>query len=332
MQELPDFSATTVLVVGDIMLDRYWWGDVDRISPEAPVPVVRLRKQTLAAGGAANVAANVAGLGARAILIGGVGADGEADLVREKLEEAKVSPAHLITVNSRPTTVKTRILAHNQQMVRVDQEDDSDLCEADERVLIAAVDALLPQAGAVVISDYAKGLLTSSAIANIIRSASTAGKRVLVDPKGKDYGKYAGAWMITPNRREAAEACNLPESAAGMVETAGTTLLGRFGFDSVLITQGESGMTLFQGAAAPRHFSTAARSVYDVTGAGDTVIGVLATAVAAGTDIGTAIDLANLSAGIVVEQLGTTAIRLDDLRTAIDSKEPARENWISQTS
>ncbi|MEO6052091.1 MAG: D-glycero-beta-D-manno-heptose-7-phosphate kinase [Pyrinomonadaceae bacterium] len=317
MQILEEFSKTKILVIGDVMLDRYWWGSVDRISPEAPVPVVRLVDTTLAAGGAANVAVNIAGLGAQPILLGVVGTDEEAGMVKKVLNSLGVDSAHLVEASSRRTTVKTRVIAHSQQVARIDQETDFYLDKTTEKILSAKLVGLIPAIDAIVVSDYAKGLLTDTLLAHIISIAAAARKSVLVDPKGKDYAKYRGATIITPNRREAAEACSLAENADNMVNKAGTKLMDDHLIDAALITQGEAGMTLFQKGRAPKHFPAAARLVYDVTGAGDTVIATLATSLGAGADLETATMLANIAAGFVVEQVGTSSISLPELRLAI---------------
>ncbi|MEP6787089.1 MAG: D-glycero-beta-D-manno-heptose-7-phosphate kinase, partial [Acidobacteriota bacterium] len=306
--KLEAFLNTKILVVGDVMLDRYWWGNVSRISPEAPVPVVRLGRTTLAAGGAANVAVNVAGLGAKPYLFGIVGDDEEAGLLRKVLESSGVSSDFLATIPGRPTTVKTRVIAHSQQVTRIDQETDAVLDKAAESMLSEKLTELITQADAIILSDYAKGLLTDDLLAFVITLAANAGKKLLVDPKGKDYAKYKGATIITPNRREAAEACNYHENADGMVESAGAKLINDLDVEAVLITQGEAGMTLFQRNSGSIHFPAAARNVYDVTGAGDTVIATLATALGSASDLETAVKLANIAAGLVVQQVGTTSI------------------------
>lgn len=314
---LDKFSEVNVLVIGDVMLDRYWWGGVSRISPEAPVPVVRMTHTSLAAGGAANVAANIAGLGAKATLVGVTGDDAEAGLLPEILAGCSVSADNLVRVPGRPTTVKTRIVAHSQHVARIDQESESPLDEAVQNDVVGRLRTLIPKANAVVLSDYAKGFLSGELLGEIISFAGQHGKPVLVDPKGKDYAKYKGATLLTPNRREAADACGLEENDQQMVEAAGQLLLGEFDFQSVLITQGEHGMTLFSRDAEPYHLETHARDVYDVTGAGDTVIGTLAVAIGAGANLQTAANLANVAAGSVVEQVGTTAIDTLSLREAL---------------
>ncbi len=318
MQPLDNFSNTKVLIVGDVMLDRYWWGSVGRISPEAPVPIVRLDQTTLSAGGAANVAVNVAGLGATPLLLGIVGIDIEADSIRGILTTSGVDSHNLIGVENRPTTVKTRVIAHSQQVVRIDQESDDQIGKDVEVQIESRIKSLVTEADAIILSDYAKGLLTDRLLSMLIRSAQEAGKAVLVDPKGKDYRKYQGATLITPNRREAAEACNLIESSPSIVDIAGNQLLAELDLESLLITQGEEGMTLFRRNQDVKHFPTAARQVYDVTGAGDTVIATLATALGAGSNLDTATRIANAAAGIVVEQIGTTAIAIEDVRNAVN--------------
>jgi rfaE bifunctional protein kinase chain/domain len=322
MLDLDNFSKTKVLVIGDVMLDRYWWGSVGRISPEAPVPVVRLGETTLSAGGAANVAVNVAGLGATPLLLGIVGVDSDAISVRNILSSAGVDPIDLIGVSDRPTTVKTRVIAHSQQVVRVDQESDEQVDPAVEERLISRANELVAAADAVIISDYSKGTLTQRVLSEIINSARRSSTPILVDPKGKDYRKYNGVSLVTPNRREAAEASNLSENTPSVVEIAGNMLLNELNVEFLLITQGEEGMTLFRRNSTPKHFPTAAREVYDVTGAGDTVIASLAVALGAGLDIETATHIANMSAGSVVEQIGTTAITLAGLLEALNGWHP----------
>lgn len=312
------FENARVLVIGDVMLDRYWWGDVSRISPEAPVPIVRLTKSTLAAGGAANVAANIAGLGATPMLVGCVGADSESELLRSVLKSFDISTDNLIAVENRQTTVKTRVVAHSQQVARVDQESSALLDDSECAGLLDVVMRAIENADAVVLSDYAKGVLTESVVQKTIAAANSKGIPVIVDPKGRDYTKYRGAFLLTPNRKEAADACGLDETNGNVVAQAGKQLLSQLAVDSVLITQGEDGMTLFTNGGQPHHLAAMAHEVYDVTGAGDTVIATLATALAAKTELETAAFLANAAAGVVVQQVGTTPIRIDELRRALD--------------
>ena len=312
---LDSFSTKKILIVGDVMLDQYWWGDVTRISPEAPVPVVRLKKTSLAAGGAANVAANVVGLGATPILVGTVGSDNEAASIRQVLANQTVSPENLVTLNGRPTTVKTRVVAHSQQVVRVDNEVPDHMSPEDEDRILETVTARIAESDAVVLSDYAKGLLTQRVTAEIIAMAKAADKCVLVDPKGKNYQKYNNATILTPNLLEAREASGLDES--GTADEAGKKLLSNHLFEGVLITQGEHGMTLFRNTDPPFYLKANAKEVYDVTGAGDTVIAALATSVGAGADWETASVLANIAAGIVVGKVGTAPVKIEEIRAEI---------------
>jgi rfaE bifunctional protein kinase chain/domain len=308
-----------VLVVGDLMLDRYWWGDVTRISPEAPVPVVRLRKDTYAAGGAANVAANVAGLGAAAYLVGTIGADLEGELFTGLIENLWISTEHLIKTVDRRTTVKTRIIAHSQQVVRVDREETGPLAESTENALWEQVSRLLPEVDVVIVSDYAKGTLTEGLVARLITEAKELSKPVLIDPKGKDYSKYRGASLMTPNRREAAEACHLESETQNLVEVAGKSLLLELALNAVLITQGEDGMTLFCEDTAPLHLEAMAQEIFDVTGAGDTVIACIGAALGAGADYREAAVMANLGASLVIQHVGTTFVSAERLIKAIES-------------
>lgn len=318
MDIFDSFSNVNVLIIGDVMLDRYWWGSVSRISPEAPVPVVRMDNMTLAPGGAANVAANVAGLGAKAILVGVTGDDSEAALLPDVLQAAGVSDEYLFKIAGRHTTTKTRVIAHSQQVARIDQETTTNLSPDAEQVLLQKLQPLVEMANAVIISDYAKGFLTDALLQQIIGLASKNGVNVLVDPKGKDYSKYRSASLLTPNRREAADACSLEEDDQRVVDIAGKKLLSELDLKSVLITQGEDGMTLFQREGDPQHLKTVAREVFDVTGAGDTVIACLGVALGAGAELVTAATIANAAAGLVVEQVGTTAISVNELREAMD--------------
>jgi rfaE bifunctional protein kinase chain/domain len=303
---LEGFPKVRVTVVGDVMLDRYHWGTVTRISPEAPVPVVNLQRTTLAAGGAANVAANVAGLGASAKLFGVIGSDMDGDILRAELERCGVSPANLFAVEGLGTIVKTRIVAHSQHIVRLDQEFSDGLGMDDETAFGDAIETELASSDLLIVSDYAKGLLSERLLTRLITACRDSRKPVLVDPKGKDFRKYAGATLITPNQREALEASGLDDPAD--IDLAAGRLVRDLGLGSALITQGEAGMTLYDADGSALRFEARARQVYDVTGAGDTVIAALGTALAARFELSQSVDFANLAAGLVVEQVGTTVI------------------------
>lgn len=303
-----------MLVVGDVMLDRYWWGNVSRISPEAPVPVINLERNSAKPGGAANVALNVKSLGADVILLSAIGDDAEGSELSSSLAERGISPERLVRIPGRRTSVKTRIIAHSQQVARVDSEQADSLRTGSSEILIRAVEDILPEVDSVVISDYAKGTVTDELLGIVMVRAKSLGKHILVDPKGKSYGKYSGASVLTPNRREATEACKLEESDTDAVQKAGVMLLKECDLDYVLITEGENGMTLFGIAEEPYHLSASVHPVYDVTGAGDSVIACLGVAMAAGLAMREACELANAAGGISVQHVGTHAVTLDELR------------------
>jgi len=313
------FSKVKVLIVGDVMLDRYWWGSVSRISPEAPVPVVKLERTSVAAGGAANVAANVVGLGAETFLVGIVGEDAEAKNLAEILENSKISADYLISIDNRQTSVKTRIIAHSQQVVRLDQENTLPISAHEAENILKEIENVFEEADIVIISDYAKGFLVENLLSRLITKCNGK-KKILVDPKGKDYTKYKGATLLTPNQKEATEACGLEESELNVIEKAGKILLENISTESILITQGEKGMTLFQNNGETYKFDALARKVYDVTGAGDTVIAALAVAIGAGLNFFEAARIANIAAGLVVEQIGTTAITKEMLENVLTER------------
>lgn len=317
-QILEKFRDVKVLVVGDVMLDRYWWGGVSRISPEAPVPVVKLEKRTLSAGGAANVAANIIGLGAKPMLVGIIGDDEGGRELCDVLKKANISSEHLVKLPERPTTVKTRIVAHHQHVVRIDDENVTPLCADEINNLKEHVLSLLSSADVLLFSDYAKGTLSQELLKDLIETAREKNIPVIVDPKGRDYSRYERATLLTPNRKEALYASGLDVTEPHDIEEIGKELLANLRVDSLLVTLGEDGMVLFRSDESPLHLPAMAREVYDVTGAGDTVIATLSAAIGAGTSLADSAKLANIAAGIVVEQVGTTAIDLETLKAAIN--------------
>jgi rfaE bifunctional protein kinase chain/domain len=303
-----DFADLEILVVGDVMLDRYWWGTVSRISPEAPVPIINLGKMTHAAGGAANVAANLVGLGAKPFLYGIKGNDAEGELLEEVLLDAGLGEHEIATVEGRKTTTKTRIVAHSQHVARIDNEDTSPLATAEADKILPDLFNALARSHALIISDYAKGFLTERLLRELISYARKNDKLVVVDPKGRDFSKYKGASVITPNKREAAEACGLSVEEHDVTNRAGEKLLKSLGLQGLLITEGEHGMSLFEPSGKMVHFDSLARDVYDVTGAGDTVIATFTASAASGSSYGDAAQLANAAAGVVVGMIGTTRV------------------------
>ncbi|MBN3817587.1 D-glycero-beta-D-manno-heptose-7-phosphate kinase [Paraburkholderia sp. Se-20369] len=299
-------ARSRVLVVGDVMLDRYWFGNVDRISPEAPVPVVHVQRQEERLGGAANVARNAVTLGGQAGLLCVVGCDEPGERIVELLGTSGVTP-HLERDRALPTTIKLRVLARQQQLLRVDFE-----ATPTHEVLLAGLarfDALLPQHDVILMSDYAKGGLTH--VTTMIAKARAAGKPVLVDPKGDDWERYRGASLITPNRAELREVVGQWKSEEDLHERV-AKLRASLDIDALLLTRSEEGMTLFSGAGE-LHASALAREVFDVSGAGDTVIATVATMLGAGVPLVDAVVLANRAAGIVVGKLGTATVDYDEL-------------------
>ena len=318
---LENFKNARLMVVGDVMLDRYWWGSVSRISPEAPVPIVKLERETHKPGGAANVAANAVALGAKVALVGMVGQDRDAEALENALDTFELDHKLLVPSASRRTIVKTRIVAHGQHVARLDSEDVSDVDDSEADALLSEIRVLAGDHDLIIISDYGKGLISDVVAREIIATARSKNVPVLADPKGKHFEKYAGATVLTPNRREAAEACKIEESDPRLVERTGEQLLNDLELDNVLITESENGMTLFQRDQASVHFDAAAQEVFDVTGAGDTVIACLGVAAAAGFSMVDAARLANIAAGLSVQHVGTVAVSADELRRALSIDE-----------
>lgn len=321
---IPDFSVAKVLVVGDLMLDRYWHGNTSRISPEAPVPVVHVGETEERAGGAGNVALNVSILGASAAVLGFTGDDDAAVSLQTRLEHAGVQ-CHFERLARFPTITKLRVISRHQQLIRLDFEDG--FYKNDPARLLEEFKRCLPQYDVVVLSDYGKGTL--QCIQQLISVARQAGKTVVIDPKGKDFDKYAGATVITPNMAEfeaVVGAC--PDEQA--VEQKGEQLRQRLGLQALLITRSEQGMTLIGADGKIAHLPTRAREVFDVTGAGDTVISVLAAAMAAGEDMLDAMALANLAAGVVVGKLGTATASVAELRRALREQDDVHHGVVSE--
>lgn len=321
MQILDNISKAKILVVGDVMLDRYWWGSVSRISPEAPVPIVQMEKMSLVAGGAANVAANLAGLGATPFLFGIKGDDAEADLMLDILDDAGIANHSIQPISGRKTTIKTRIVAHSQHVVRIDQETSEPIGNIVADAILAQISAILDDIDAVIVSDYAKGLLSDHLLSRLIDAVRSSGKLLIVDPKGRDFSRYKGASIITPNRKEAADAAALDLDSADLVSRSGALLMDSLDLDALLVTEGENGMTLFQKEGETEHLKSLAHNVYDVTGAGDTVIATFAAAAATGATFIDSAKLANAAAGLVVGKIGTTQVTKQMLSDFLSSEE-----------
>lgn len=308
MSSLPSFDKSRVLVVGDVMLDRYWFGDVERISPEAPVPVIKVSRVEERPGGAANVARNVAELGAQCTLLSVVGDDEPGRCLEKLLTEQHNVKALLHRDNTISTTIKLRAIARQQQLLRIDFE-----TQPSHEVLRAKLADYwdkLKEAEVVVLSDYGKGGLTH--IAEMIRLAREARKPVLVDPKGEDYSRYKGASLLTPNRSEFRQVAGSWKDEAELNEKA-ERLRAELNLDALLVTRSEEGMSLYRADEQPLQVAAQAREVYDVSGAGDTVIATLAVMLASGADLLQAVQVANRAAGIVVGKLGTAVVNREEI-------------------
>jgi D-beta-D-heptose 7-phosphate kinase/D-beta-D-heptose 1-phosphate adenosyltransferase len=293
------------------------WGTVSRISPEAPVPVVAVRSETVKVGGAGNVATNVAALGGRVSLIGLVGNDAAAERLGHELELAGVKSDGLIVDASRPTTIKSRVVAGSQHVVRFDRESDAPASRAVRRRVVAAVQERLPKADVLLISDYAKGLVGPGLVREILALAARHRTPVAVDPKVQHLSLFTGVTLVAPNHHEAAAAARVSVRSEADLLRVGQMLLRRLKARAVLITRGEQGMSLFEAGKAVVHIPTVAREVYDVTGAGDTVMGALSLALAAEADMHTAAVLANYAAGVVVGKRGTATVTRAELERAL---------------
>ncbi|MCP5325309.1 MAG: bifunctional D-glycero-beta-D-manno-heptose-7-phosphate kinase/D-glycero-beta-D-manno-heptose 1-phosphate adenylyltransferase HldE [Oceanospirillaceae bacterium] len=321
---IPDFSKANVLVFGDVMLDRYWSGPTSRISPEAPVPVVKVEQIENRAGGAGNVALNIASLSANCDLIGIVGQDEAAEVLHKTLANERIH-CHFTRLPSHPTITKLRILSRHQQLIRLDFEEG--FHNIDFAPLNAQFSHLLKHAQVVVLSDYGKGALED--VASLIKAARAAGKPVLVDPKGTDFNRYRGASIITPNLSEFEAVAGKCKDEADLVEK-GFKLMADYDLQALLVTRSEKGMTLFQQDQQPIHLAASAREVFDVTGAGDTVISVLAAALAAGASYAEATAMSNIAAGLVVAKLGTATVSLAELRREIRADEKAHNGILDE--
>ena len=306
LSKIPDFSSSRIIVMGDVMLDRYWFGDTDRISPEAPVPIVAIKRVDERLGGAANVARNGATLGAKIQLLGLVGDDEAGQKVQAMLTDLQIH-SRLQIDTAVPTIVKLRVVARQQQLIRLDFEEAPTIDTLMSK--LQSFEEALPQVDAVIFSDYGKGALKH--ISRMIEMSKAAGKITLVDPKGDDYSKYAGATVITPNRSELRQVIGKWTTEADLTQKV-QNLRTQLGLEAILLTRSEEGMTLFRENQVS-HVGAQAREVFDVSGAGDTVIGTLAVALASGWEWDQAMALANRAGGIVVGKLGTATVSAQEL-------------------
>lgn len=311
------FAGRRLLVLGDLMLDHYLWGRSERISPEAPVPVVEIERETSSLGGAGNVAANLRALGAEPVLVGVVGQDARAQQLFDAFAARGVETRAIVRDAARPTTIKTRVIAHSQQVVRADWESRADLAgEALEQVLDALAREL-PRCEALIISDYGKGVITSATLEQAIGLAKRQGIPIAVDPKESHIDSYRGVSIVTPNQHEAGYVMGQRVTDEASLMAVGWGLQKRLDLECALVTRGADGMSLFEKSGRYTHLPTVAREVFDVTGAGDTVVSVVALALAAGADYPEACYLANHAAGVVIREVGTATCSPDQLEGSL---------------
>ncbi|MFQ5736974.1 MAG: D-glycero-beta-D-manno-heptose-7-phosphate kinase [Thermodesulfobacteriota bacterium] len=312
------FPQVKVLVIGDLIMDHFIWGKVRRISPEAPVPVVEVTSESLMLGGSANVVNNIHSLGGGSLVTGVIGDDDDGSKLVAALKAKGISAAGIIADRLRPTTTKTRVIAHNQQVVRFDREKRDKIDRASTARVLGYIKKAVRKAGLVVISDYAKGLITAPLVEQVVSICSGAGVPVAVDPKVEHFSYYRGVTIVTPNNVEASVASGVEIDDEVSLHRAGEALFGRLGCKALLITRGEHGMSLFE-PGSETHIPTVAKEVFDVSGAGDTVIGTLALALAAGASFREAAVLANFAAGVVVGKVGTATLTPAELAAAVSS-------------
>ncbi len=319
---LDRFDGAKVVILGDLIIDQYIWGKVKRISPEAPIPVVEVVRENFSLGGAANVASNLNALGASVEICGVVGDDAYGGMLMDMLKEKGIETRLVVKDPARPTILKTRIVAHKQQVVRVDREDTSSVEGECLEEMRKHLKATIPNVDAMILEDYGKGVIQERLLGEIVPMARGLGKIVTVDPKRDHFPFYKGVTAITPNRAEAEEATGIPITDEKSLHEAGGQLMERLKCDAALITMGSEGMCLFKEGDAPLKIPARAREVYDVSGAGDTVIAVFTSALVAGGTFRQAAMLSNVAGGLVVEKLGTAVVTRDEIRARIEQFAP----------
>ncbi|MBW2357783.1 MAG: D-glycero-beta-D-manno-heptose-7-phosphate kinase [Deltaproteobacteria bacterium] len=321
MKEYIDrFPKARVLVIGDIIMDEYVWGDVSRISPEAPVPVVEVKRETKMLGGAANVINNMTTLGAKPILCGVIGKDITGEIILNNIQKMGLRTDGIVVEKDRPTSIKTRVVARNQQVVRFDRESRKDIRSESIKEILNFIGRNLDNLDAVVVSDYGKGVVSAplmKELRGLVHSVPDGSVIIAVDPKTGNFEYYHGVDVITPNHHEAGAFCRFEILDEEMLNRAGKQIISELTCRSVLITQGRDGMTLFENSGEITHIPTVAKKVFDVTGAGDTVIGTFSLGLASGLDLKSAAILSNFAAGIVVGEVGTSTVSAEDLKKTI---------------
>ncbi len=322
------FSKTRILCIGDAMIDRFVRGKTSRISPEAPIPVLHIEDETTTVGGAANVVRNLEALGASVTFISVIGNDRDGEQLQKRLDALSNVKSYLLVDERRTTTVKTRFIASNQQILRTDQEQVLSLTDELESDLFNLFKTTLPNHDLVILSDYAKGMFSRKGLRALIQEANRQGKPIVVDPKGRDYSLYEGATLLTPNRKELAETTHMPVQTDDEIIAAAQTILKQHAISTMIVTRDAEGMTLIEASGHVEHSPTQAREICSVSGAGDTVIATLAMGIASGLPIAKTMHLANVTAGLVVAKVGTSIVRQTELQTALHLEAQAHEQKI----
>jgi len=315
--DISKFNHCHILVVGDLMLDEYVWGEVDRISPEAPVQIVAVKNEDYALGGSGNVVNNIAALGAKVTVAGVIGSGNNGQLLLQMFQQIGVDTTGIFQEPDRPTTKKTRIIAANQHVIRIDRETKTSISDTTLEKLAGFIENKIPAVDVILISDYGKGLITSTLLSRLSATARKHNKIAIADPKGLDFSKYSGVSVLTPNQKEASLASGIEITDESTLAEAGNNIMQIAGIDKLLITCGKDGMVFIRPNQAPSKISAKARQVYDVSGAGDTVLAVLGLAIAAGESFENAMALANAAAGIVVGKVGTATVSKQELINAL---------------
>ena len=331
--DISKFDQCRLLVVGDLMLDEYLWGEVDRISPEAPVQVVAIQKEDFALGGAGNVVNNVVALGGKVSAVGVIGTGRNGQLLLNMFNDLGVNTKGIIQEPGRITTQKTRIIAANQHVLRIDRETQQDISITSLEKITRFIEDKMPDIDVILISDYGKGLITKSMLSRVTASAKNHNKMIIVDPKGLDFSKYSGVSLLTPNKKEAALASGVDIFDESSLEKAAHKILQHIDIDMLLITCGKDGMVLFERDKTPFRIEAEARQIFDVSGAGDTVLAVLGVAVASGISIQNSVAMANTAAGIVVGKVGTATVSKPELLSAMKTENyglPAKYKDLSE--
>jgi len=318
--DISKFKNCEVLVIGDLMIDEYLWGDVDRISPEAPVQVVAVKKEEFTLGGSGNVVNNLVSLGAGVFAAGVIGAGRSGNMLIKRLAYSGVDAGGVVREYGRPTTRKTRIIAAHQHVLRIDRETRKEISGETLDKITRFIEKVIPESDVVIVSDYGKGLITKNLMAKVVKAAKKHRKIIMADPKGLDYSKYSGVTLITPNRKEAALAAGVEITNNTSLMEAGVKIIGSADIEKLLVTCGKDGMVLFEKDKKPYKIRTEAKQVFDVSGAGDTVIAVLGLCVASGASFRDAASVANTAAGIVVGKVGTATVSEKELTAALMSR------------